>query len=368
VIRRPRFGRTALAVIAALVLGACGRWAPTLTVPETTASPVAPLSPLPPATGSDARLVEVVARVQPSVVSVLAEPLEGGDPGIGTGFVVRSEGIIVTNYHVVEGAGRLTVVTVPPDPQRLEARVIGGDPDRDLAVLQVDAEGLAPVTLGRSADLRLGERVLAIGYALGLGADFEGGSPTVTSGIVSALDRTVQASDPNSQAGVRTYTGVIQTDAAINPGNSGGPLLNLRGEVVGINTAGAADAENIGFAIAMDQARPVIERAIENPSQPAPYLGVTTQTVTPSIAVQLGLAVDEGAYVVGVAPGSGAEEAGIQPGEVIVALGGRAVTSSETLGEAIDEHRPEDRVEIELVRQDGSRRTVTATLGVRPLP
>jgi S1-C subfamily serine protease len=358
--------RAAAAAVLALMLGACG---PALI--DVRLSPtggVSPLSPLPPASGEDDRLVQVVARVEPSVVSVLAASLSGSEQAVGTGFVVRAAGIIVTNYHVVEAASRLTVVTAPPEPRRLEARVIGGDPDRDLAVLKVEATDLRPVTLGDSSALRLGERVLAIGYALGLGADFEGGGPSVTSGIVSALDRTVQAADPNAPGGSRTYTGVIQTDAAINPGNSGGPLLNLRGEVIGINTAGASDAENIGFAIAIDQARPVIDQAIENPSGAAPYLGVSTQTVTPAVSAQLGLAVDEGAYVVGVGPGTGAAEAGIREGEVIVALGEDRVTSSDDLGTAIARHEPGDEVEVELVEPDGSRRTVTATLGVRPLP
>jgi len=357
--------RAVAAALFALLVGACSP--ARIDLGFTPSARPSPLPPLPSETG-DGRLVQVVARVVPSVVSVLADSLDGTRQGVGTGFVVRAEGIIATNYHVVEQASRLTVVTAPPEPRRLEARVIGGDPDRDLAVLKVEAADLPPVTLGDSSALRLGEDVLAIGYALGLGADFEGGGPTVTSGIVSALDRTVVAADPNVPGGGRTYAGVIQTDAAINPGNSGGPLLNLRGEVVGINTAGASDAENIGFAIAIDQARAVIEEAIENPSGAAPYLGVSTQTVTPAIAAQLGLAVDEGAYVVGVGAGTGADEAGIVEGEVIVALAGDPVTSTEQLGEAIGRHEPGDEVDVELVEPGGDRRTVTATLGVRPLP
>jgi S1-C subfamily serine protease len=357
-----------LLVGVALVVGACGTAGVDMRALPVRPSPLpTDALPIPPPPVSN--LVEVVARVQPGVVSVLADPLQGGGQAIGTGFVVQADGIVVTNYHVVEQASRLTVVTAPPEPTRLEARVIGGDPDQDLAVLQVDPKGELPtLALGRSANLRLGEEVVAIGYALGLGAQFRGGGPTVTSGIVSALDRTVRATDPGIPSGVRVYTGVIQTDAAINPGNSGGPLVNMRGQVVGINTAGASDAENVGFAIPMDRARAIIQEAIDNPSKAAGYLGVSTETVTPALAVQLGLPVDHGAYVAGVAPGSGAERAGIQVGEVIVGLGGSAVASSDDLRAVIARHPPEERVQVDLVGFDGRTRTVTALLGVRPLP
>src|SRR5436309_3239116 len=195
-------------------------------------------------------IVQVVEAVRPAVVNVTTNLFQpnplGGESGrgVGTGFVIRSDGIVVTNFHVVEHAQRITVITPPPDSKRYTGRVIGGDQNADLAVLKIDATGLPTVPLGNSGRLELGERVVALGYALALP-----GGPTVTSGIVSALGRTIQAQDPNCDTcknGVRTYTGVVQTDAAINPGNSGGPLVNLTGQVVGINTAGANQAENIG--------------------------------------------------------------------------------------------------------------------------
>ena len=172
---------------------------------------------------------------------------------MGTGFIVRANGVVVTNCHVVQGASRITVSTSEDEPTRYDARVIGGDCEHDLAVLKIDGEGLTPLPLGASADLRLGQQVVAVGYALAL----EGG-PSVTTGIVSSLDRTIRVPDPQCTVcsnGVRTYSEVIQTDAAINHGNSGGPLVDMEGRVVGINSAGSENAENIGFAISIDSAK-----------------------------------------------------------------------------------------------------------------
>jgi S1-C subfamily serine protease len=161
---------------------------------------------------------------------------------------------------------------------------------------------------------------------------------------------------------------VVQTDAAINPGNSGGPLVNLAGQVIGINTAGANQAENIGFAIATNAARPIIHEAATNPSAPVAYLGVTTQDVSPSLALQFGLPVQSGALVLDVVPGGPADKAGIRQGDVIVGLDGKDVTDSTALRELILSHRPGDRVPVSVVAQGGQKRTVTATLGVNPLP
>ncbi len=357
----------AIAALAVLALPACTR---TVIQRETVVSPAS--------LGSSAQtqvdpVVALVERVRPAVVNVTTDSFDptgfGGDGrGVGTGFVVRADGVIVTNYHVVEGAQRITVITPEPDAERYDARVIGGDPAADLAVLKVEAQDLPTIPLGSSASLKLGEPVVAIGYALAL----EGG-PTVTRGIVSALGRSIRANDPNCDVevcenGVRTYSDVIQTDAAINPGNSGGPLLNLAGQVVGINSAGAGGAENIGFAIAIDVAKPTIEQAAENPSAPVAFLGVVSQDVTEGLALQFGLPVDRGAYVVDLAPRGPAETAGIRPGDVIVRFGGQEVPGSDRLGELIRERDPGEEVQIEVVGPDGERRTVTVTLGVNPLP
>ena len=319
------------------------------------------LSPLPPIDLSDEPIVQVVERVQPVIVNVASLAGSGETQGTGTGFIVDQNGAIVTNFHVVEVG--LSIRVVMADGRRFDARVIGGDPEADLAVLDIDAEGLPTVPLGESDQLRLGEPVVALGFALGL----EGG-PSVTSGIVSALGRTITAGD--GAGNNRTYEDLIQTDAAINPGNSGGPLVDLAGRVVGINTAGvqAGSAENIGFAIAIDRAKEVIADAIRDPAAPVAYMGVSTQTVDPTVAAQLNLTVDEGAVVVDVVTGGPADEAGILAGDVIVEVGGTATPGSEELRDAILEHSPGDRVEVVVVRGDGSTETVSVTFSVRPLP
>jgi serine protease Do len=349
---------------AAIALAACSGGSSRLfqeQEPEPTVSPASPVPVLPPAGGPN-RIVRVVRRVSPAVVNVKAA-VGDGQEGEGTGFLIRPDGVAVTNDHVVRGAFSIEVVT--SDGGRFDARVIGGDPDADLAILRIEGDGPFPtVPLGESGSLQLGESVVALGFALGL----EGG-PSVTSGIVSALGRTISAADPSAPNDTRRYEGLIQTDAAINPGNSGGPLVDLSGRVVGINTAGvgAETAENIGFAIAMDRARPVIEHAIESPEAPAAYLGVSTQTVTPAVAAAFGLSVDEGALVRAVGPDTPADRAGIQESDVIVAIGGEAVASTEAVGERILEFQPGDEVEVELARGDETL-TVTATLGTRPQP
>jgi serine protease Do len=215
------------------------------------------------ATGTDP-IVRVVEEITPAVVNVSSRipttnPFLGGasaNTAVGTGFVVRSDGLIVTNDHVVDGATEITVTL--PDGTGLAARVVATDRDHDLAVLDVDAEGLATVPLGDSSALAVGEPVVAIGYAL----DLEGG-PTVTSGIISSLERTIEVQDSGGGPGaVRTYENILQTDAALNSGNSGGPLVTLDGQVVGVNAAGSAQAENIGFAVAINAAKPLIEQAL----------------------------------------------------------------------------------------------------------
>ncbi|HXJ66683.1 MAG TPA: trypsin-like peptidase domain-containing protein [Actinomycetota bacterium] len=332
-------------------------------------------SPLPsPAAGSvDPNadpIVRVVQHALPAVVNVTTNLLEtnpfgGSTPGrgVGTGFVVRSDGIVVTNFHVVEGAQRITVTTSIPPTKSFQARVIGGDQNADLAVLKVDATGLPTLALGDSGQLELGQPVVAMGYALALN-----GGPSVTSGIVSSLDREITAADPNFPKGKRTYSHVVQTDAAINPGNSGGPMLDLNGNVVGINTAAEQQAENIGFAIAIDAAKATIEGAIANPSAPVAFLGVTTTSVTPLVKQQEGLSVDHGALVLAVAPKGPAETAGMKTGDVVVKFDGHPVDSSDALGTLIQNLKPGDAATVGVVHKNGSKQTYHVNLGVRPLP
>lgn len=294
-------------------------------------------------------IAELVAAVRPSVVSIhtsVSQPdifgreIEG--QAAGSGWVLSADGIIVTNSHVVEGASEIAVDF--SDGSESTASVISAHPESDLAVLQVDRTDLTPLPLGSSDELQVGEQLVAIGNALDLS-----GEPTVTTGIVSATGRYLV--EPN---GAR-LANLIQTDTAINPGNSGGPLLNMAGEVVGINTAVAGQAENIGFAIAIDPARRLIDslRAGEVPE--LPLLGVSSQATTDGT----------GAEVIEVVSGSGADDAGLEVGDVIVAVDDVDVDVPDDLGRAIAELAPGAVVEV-TVERDGRTTTVTATLGARP--
>jgi len=300
----------------------------------------------------------ILAKVRPSVVAIetTATTSRGVFEGAGSGIILSEDGLILTNSHVISSLRGITVVL--PDGSREEATLVGASPDDDLAVIQIDADDLVPAELGSSDDLAVGDPVIAIGNALNLGAD-----PTVTQGIVSAKDRALQAE------GIR-LTGLIQTDAAINPGNSGGPLVNAAGQVVGINTAIVADAQNLGFAIAIDQALAVIERLREGQGPITPdqaFLGVSTTDVadlTEPVRRRFEVEGDEGAFVTEVVPGSAADDAGIQVGDVIVAIDGDEIATSSEVRDAVTAHEPGDEVEIEL-RREGEKVTVTATLGRR---
>ena len=354
-----------LIVSLALLLGACTEAA------TPNASPAA--SPLPPLDPGREPYAAVAERVLPSVVNVTTNIYQAsptGQPqqgkGVGTGFIVRANGVVVTNCHVVQGASRITVSTSADKPTRYDARVIGGDCEHDLAVLKIDAQGLSPLGLGSSADLRLGQQVVAIGYALAL----EGG-PSVTAGIVSSLDRTIQVSDPQCTVcpnGIRTYSEVIQTDAAINHGNSGGPLVDMEGRVVGIDSAGSDTAENIGFAIAIDSAKSPIDQAISHPLQATAYLGVSTRDVTPDLAFQLGLPVEKGAFVLATLTGGPAAGAGIHEGDVIVEVDGKPVDAAADLGRVLDTLKPGDQVDVKVIGANGQERTISVKLGTKPLP
>jgi S1-C subfamily serine protease len=302
----------------------------------------------------------VVDRVLPAVVNVVS------DLGEGTGFVIREDGVIVTNYHVVEGSSSVQVLTSEEEPQAFDARVIGGDIQADIAVLDVDAEDLPTAPLGDSDTLDLGQQVVAIGYALGL----EGG-PSVTSGIVSSLTREITVSDPGCaecEQQQRVYADVIQTDAAINHGNSGGPLVDLAGNVVGINSAGSTGAENIGFAIQINSVKPTIFQAANNPGEPVAFMGVSsTDASDPEFQFQFNSAAESGAGVVEVVSGGPAEAAGIEVDDVIVSFGGEVISTSAELGEAIRSHEPGESVEFEVVRPNGERVTLTVVLGENPV-
>jgi serine protease Do len=334
---------------------------------DTYASPI-PASKEPVAAVTQ-RVLPAVVNVISKITSVDAAGNEQSGQGVGTGFIVRSDGVIVTNCHVVEGASEISIFTSELEPTKYDARLIGADCEHDLAVLKVDEAGLPTVPLGDSADLRLGQRVVAIGYALAL----EGG-PSVTTGVVSSLDRTIQVQDPGCPIEVcggeqvRTYSDVIQTDAAINHGNSGGPLLDMQGRVIGINSAGNDKAENIGFAIAIDSAKDTITSAERDPLAPLAYLGVSTDNVDAALVAQQGLSVDEGAYVVATTPDGPAGAAGIEAGDVIVEIDGQGVAIPEDISAILADLRPGTQVGVLVVGPSGDERTVDVRLGSRPIP
>lgn len=267
---------------------------------------------------------------------------------LGSGFVWSSDGIIVTNNHVVEGASRITVNF--QDGAQLPARVLGVDPDSDLAVLRVEGKSFAAAPIGTSADLMIGETVIAVGNPFGL-------SGTVTTGVISALGRSV----PSETQG-RTYTDFIQTDASINPGNSGGPLLNIEGKVVGINVAIYAQAQNIGFAIPVDRARKVIQDLLRFGEVHSAWIGAVTATLTPEEARRRDLGTQRGALVVRVFEGSPADAAGIRAGDIITAVAGKPVDSREsfsTFTATLASGQP--------VPMNVDREGATRTLSVRPV-
>ena len=311
----------------------------------------------------------VAAKVRPATVLILnivqggprgrGAPTQGGSEvpqGAGTGFIYDPAGFIVTNNHVVEGAQKLSVVLPPPDGRQFDAQLVGRDPQTDLAVVKINAQNLPTVPLGSSGELRIGDWVVAIGNALALP-----GGPTVTAGVVSALGRDEQEppseSAPN-QAGPTLYD-LIQTDAAINPGNSGGPLVNLQGQVVGINTLGATDAQGIGFAISIDSAKPIIQTLSQGGTVTRAYLGVQVESVTPSVAAAQGLARTDGVVVGQVVAGTPAAQAGLQQGDVIVGIGDVTVKSQQDLqGALTSTFKPGDTVDVKINRGGTDRSSV----------
>jgi serine protease Do len=297
-------------------------------------------------------LAAIIAKAEPAVVAIATNggvDTQGGSAG--TGFVISPDGYLVTNNHVVADAR--TIEAAFSDGTTRKATLVGRDPSADLAVLKVDATNLATLQLGDSNAVQVGDDVVAIGNALAL----EGGL-SVTKGIISGKDRTV-SDDAGS-----TIDGALQTDAAINHGNSGGPLLNSQAQVIGINSAIAdpSYAQNVGFAIPISRAEPVIAdlRAGRKPA----FLGVATSTVTPEIANEANLDVSSGAYVEVVTKGSPADKAGIHQGDVIVEISGTKIAGSGDVLAAVRSHRPGESVKV-VVDRGGSRKTFDATLAER---
>ena len=308
----------------------------------------------------------VVELVRPSVVSVGTEVLVRDvfgrvfrDPRSGSGVLFDSQGYVLTNNHVVQNATDVTVTL--DDGRQFEAEVVGADELTDLAVLKISGVEFSSVFLADPSTVRVGDWVIAIGNALALP-----GGPTVTVGVISALDRAFPI-----RSDLQLY-GLIQTDASINPGNSGGPLLNLEGELVGINTAVARgdragrEVEGIGFAVGMDTAVPVAQQLVENGSVQWAWLGVVLDDLEPQMATQVGVPIREGVLIANVAPDSPAWRGGIRRGDVVVAMGGQEVSTVRHLIRLLrHEHKVGEKVEIKIFRE---KRPIDlqVTLGERP--
>lgn len=315
-------------------------------------------------------VIDVAEKVSPSVVTVSIQTprrrilefspfegfrsrIQGGEPhDIGTGFIVSSDGLIITNKHVVNTDGSYKVIT--KDGKEYEVREISRDPSNDIAILKIDASGLPAVELGDSSNLKVGQFVIAIGTALG---EFR---HTVTTGVISGLGRGITAGSV-FEGYVERLDDVIQTDAAINPGNSGGPLLNSRGEVIGINVAVASGAENIGFAIPVNVVKEALNQFKATGRFPAKaFLGVRYQMVSRQAAILNN--VPKGAYVVDVVAGSPAEKAGIKIDDIITKFEGQELTDEKGgLAAFISKKKPGDTVSLEIWR-DGNKLNVSVTL------
>jgi serine protease Do len=326
-------------------------------------------------------VVEAVRKVSPAVVNISTETIVARQTGpfptfqdpffdqffhdffeprveryqqtsLGSGVVIRPDGYILTNQHVILRGSKIKVTLA--DDRDFEAQLIGADSDSDLAVLKVKADKPLPyINMGTSDDLMIGETVIAIGNPFGL-------SHTVTTGVVSALGRSLKT-------GEQTYYDFIQTDASINPGNSGGPLLNLSGDLIGINTAIYQKAQGIGFAIPITRARRIVTDLISYGEVHVPWVGAIVQDLTSEIAARLGIQTPRkgGAVVRGIESGSPAADAGITPGEVITAIDGRDVRSAEEYDQRIRDHSENGAIEFTVIGADGARQV---TLHARHFP
>ncbi|TEB18023.1 putative periplasmic serine endoprotease DegP-like precursor [Pelotomaculum sp. FP] len=326
-----------------------------------------------PGVGPDA-IADVVSQTSPAVVKISTRINTGGsanpfvdDPffrqffglpqrqreqeGLGSGFIISADGYVLTNEHVVDGADEITV-TVTGFDQDLPARVVGADYDLDLALLKLDAgKDLPFLPMGNSDQIRVGNWVIAIGNPYGL-------DHTVTTGVISAKGRPIAVND-------RQYENLLQTDASINPGNSGGPLLNLRGEVVGINTAINAEAQGIGFAIPTSTVVRVLEDLKNNVIAVRPWIGVQVRSVDEDAIRSLGLDKAEGALVVGVISGSPADKAGLRQGDVIMEFNANKIGNADDLVAAIKACQVNASVNALVVRKK-QLRSVSITIAEKP--
>ncbi len=372
------FAQAATVCVAALFVVSTLRpeWLPVR--PEAPRPPVAvPVQPAPAPSAASPRPAsfhDAVGRATPSVVNIftskeapqnplLNDPIfrrffgeQFGDgaqrtSSLGSGVIVSAAGYILTNHHVVEAADEIEVAL--PDGKKLLAKVVGNDPETDLAVLRVNADKLPAISFGVSEELRVGDVVLAIGNPFGVGQ-------TVTSGIVSALGR--------SGLHINTFENFIQTDAAINPGNSGGALVDARGNLVGINTAiysRSGGSMGIGFAIPVSTAKMVLEQIVRAGAVTRGWIGVEVQEITPALAESFRMPDARGAIIAGVLRGGPADKAGVKPGDVLTAVNGVAVLDPPGMLNLVAALQPGSNARMQLRRQAQSLE-VSVTVGRRP--
>jgi len=365
---RRRRGALGIVVTSALIGGLVGSAATILLAPrliKVTPSGntvVAPLAPITNTLTEESAVINVADQDGKAVVEIkttVSSPdqfLQQELHGIGSGFIVRSDGYIVTNNHVVENA-RLLQVILRDQAKTYDARVVGTSPDDDVAVLKIDAQDLPALSWGDSSSLKVGQLAIAIGSPLGQ-------QNSVTKGVISALHRSISVPDPTSGA-TETILNAIQTDAQINPGNSGGPLLNSAGQVVGVNFAieQAQAGPGLGFALDGNAARDIANQLIQTGHVNQPYLGVTYQQLDETAAAANALVV--GAWVTDITAGSPAARAGIKVHDVITKVNSQAIDDLHPLKDVLRQYAPGTKVSVTVYR-GGKNQTLQVTLGTRP--
>ncbi len=318
-------------------------WANKVAVAPTNPSPQNPPSISVTQPGIEQAVENVVQKASPAVVRIVStkEVMDFfflqvvPQQGLGSGVIIRPDGLILTNNHVIEDASKIQVTL--SNGKTYKGKVVGADPISDVALVKIDAKNLPYLELGDSSKLKVGQFVVAIGNPYGL-------DHTVTVGVISALER-------NINVGNKTMHGIIQTDAAINPGNSGGPLVSLDGKVVGINTMIYQNAQGLGFAVSANTCKKVINSLLKNGKVEWPFLGVEVTTMTQELADQLKIKFTPGVLVARVIKGSAADKAGIKQGDIITAIDGKQVTSSDQLINIIRSHNVGDHIIVEIVRK-----------------
>lgn len=324
--------------------------------------------------------IEIYQRLSPGVVNITSTVLEHDfffnvtpREGTGSGAIIDSRGYILTNHHVIEDARKLEVTLA--NGKKYTAKLVGSDPDTDIAVVKIEPKKmeLAVIPMGTSSNLKVGQKVIAIGNPFGL-------SQTLTTGVISSIGRALRASNGS------LVEDIIQTDASINPGNSGGPLIDSSGQMIGINTAIFSPTGanvGIGFAIPIDAAKAVLNDLIEKGYYAYPWIGASMRTLTPTLAEALKLPVESGAMIMEVTPRGPADKAGLKGGreraqignyiivvggDIIVRIEGEPVEDADAAIRKIRRYRPGDKIRVEVVHWNGSRSTTTVTLGEKPKP